>query len=139
VQNLINKLVRDRIPELIVAQGKIPVVAQLGTNDTLGMLLLLGEKAVEEAYELQRALQEFISKYEASGVDINPKLLNGEEVEEASVLNELIDYWEVCNAIKYFLGLRGNDLERRALDKNRSHGAFRDGIILLEIQDKPTS
>ncbi len=95
-----NKLVRDRIPEIIRADGKNPVT-HIITEDQ-EYLEKLYEKDIEESEELRQ----------------NPSL------------EELVDKLEVLLAIGKVLGFSPEDIEQARLKKADERGAFNKRIFL---------
>ena len=100
-----NKLVRDRIPEIIEKEGKIAKI-DFAKDDNL-YLDLLSKKLVEES-------QEFA--------------LNKDD-------NELADILEVLLAILHFKKLSFTGLEKIRLKKNAERGGFQKRIILLSTNE----
>ncbi|MCD1295204.1 hypothetical protein CUJ83_09360 [Methanocella sp. CWC-04] len=96
-----NKLVRDRIPEIMRASGKSPHVKRL---DGPGLKKALKEKLVEEAIELKDA----------------------ENIKE-----ELADVLEVLDAIMENYSLDINEIERIKDMKRREKGGFKEGYFLM--------
>ncbi len=99
------KLVRDRIPEIIRAEGRQPVVEVLAADERRGALLA---KLVEEAAE-------------AAGAD-------GDGLAE-----ELADVLEVVRALAAELGLSLADVTERADRKRAARGGFQDGLFLVRV------
>jgi predicted house-cleaning noncanonical NTP pyrophosphatase (MazG superfamily) len=98
-----NKLVRDRIPEIITAAGERPVTRVL---DQAAYQAALWEKLTEEANEAHQA---------------SPDQLAG----------ELADILEVLQAIAQAHGLPWDHVFTTAATKRAARGAF-DGRIFLE-------
>ncbi|MEV0756128.1 nucleoside triphosphate pyrophosphohydrolase [Streptosporangium sp. NPDC050280] len=94
---------RDRIPEIIRAHGREPVVTVLGEADYRAALL---EKLFEEAAELR-------------------------EAPAAGVAEEIADVLEVLRAIAALHGHEWADIEKIADVKRAERGAF-IGRIYLE-------
>jgi predicted house-cleaning noncanonical NTP pyrophosphatase (MazG superfamily) len=90
------KLVRDRIPEIIAAEGRTARVRVLDDEAYDAALL---DKLVEEAHELRNA-------------DLERRL------------SEAADVYEVLLAILSRQGLRAADLEGAAMEKRETRGAF---------------
>jgi len=101
-----NKLVRDRIPEIIEADGHHPVTHVLDGDDFRTALLA---KLVEEAHEAQSA-----------------------SVDEFA--GELADVWEVIQALMCTSHLSCQELERVAAAKRGERGSF-DRRIFLEYTE----
>jgi predicted house-cleaning noncanonical NTP pyrophosphatase (MazG superfamily) len=92
----VGKLVRDRIPELIRADGRTP---QIRTLDADEYLLALLDKLVEEANELRDA-------------------------EPSQQIEELADVYEVIRALVVRLDLDIAEVVAVADDKCTSRGGF---------------
>lgn len=103
---LYGKLVRDRIPELIEAQGKIPVIRILRHDD-------------EYRECLQQKLREEVDEYIASG-----------EIEE------LADVFEVILALLDIEGRTIAELEQARIRKRRERGGFDGRLYLIGVQDQ---
>ena len=95
-----DKLVRDRILEIIRKNGETPVYRKLEDNDEYLRALL--EKDVEEGLELAE----------------NP------------CLEELADKLEVLYAIADVLGISHEELEAARAQKALERGAFKDRLFL---------
>lgn len=96
------KLVRDRIPEIIEASGRTPVVRVLDSASYEAALL---DKLLEEAQELQEATPE-------------------DRLEEAA------DVYEVLLAIAELIGVEIRRVAERADVKRAERGGFRDRLWL---------
>ena len=106
-----NKLVRDRIPEIIRSTGQQPVTRVLNQGDYQAALL---EKLAEETREARQA-----------------------SVEELPA--ELADVLEVLQAIANAHGLAWDQVVATAARKRTDRGAF-DGRIFLEyVEEFPAS
>ncbi len=99
------KLVRDRIPEIIRADGRRPVVEVLPTEQRRGALL---DKLLEEASEAADA-------------------------DDAHLVEELADVLEVVRALAVTAGLDLDDVLELADRKRAERGGFDDGLFLLEV------
>jgi predicted house-cleaning noncanonical NTP pyrophosphatase (MazG superfamily) len=97
------KLVRDRIPDIIRAQGRTPVVEHLAAEERRGALLA---KLVEEA---------------------------AEAAEDQDLAEELADVLEVVRALAAALGLSLEELTELADRKKAARGGFEDGVFLVEV------
>ncbi|MFF5108099.1 hypothetical protein [Streptosporangium sp. NPDC000509] len=93
---------RDRIPEIIRAHGREPVVTVLGDADYRAALL---EKLFEEAAELR-------------------------EAPAAEVAEEIADVLEVLRAVAHIHGYEWWDIEKVAETKRAERGAFLGRIYL---------
>jgi predicted house-cleaning noncanonical NTP pyrophosphatase (MazG superfamily) len=98
-----NKLVRDRIPEIIAADGHTPAVRVLAEAEYRQALLA---KLGEEALELAAASS------------------------EEEHLGELADLQEVVNALTESYGFSPNRVQDAAAKKRRARGGFRRQLFL---------
>ncbi len=101
-----NKLVRDRIPEIIKADGKTPYTHILEEEEYIQRLK---EKAVEESEELKEAKTK-------------------DEVTE-----EIIDLYEIIDSLIDMLGLDKEEILKNQLEKAKKRGSFRDKIFLEKV------
>ncbi len=97
------KLVRDKIPDLISADGRTPVVEVLPASERQRALL---EKLTEEAAEAVKASDEDLPE-------------------------ELADVVEVLRALASGLGLSWDDIMNLADDKRDRRGGFEQGLFLV--------
>lgn len=100
------KLVRDRIPNLIRADGRTPV---LHVADDAEFLAALKAKVVEEAEELR----------DATGV-----------VER----EEVADVLEVLRAYATAIGMSWEEVERKAAAKAAARGSFTQRIVVDRVE-----
>lgn len=100
-----NKLVRDKIPEIIRERGERIETIRL-TGDAL--VTALRQKLVEEAFEALDA---------SSGDDL---------------IGELADIQEVLLALASVLNITPSSLEQERLRKRKRRGGFEDGLMLLK-------
>lgn len=105
------KLVRDRIPDIIRAEGRHPVIEVLAADERRGALLA---KLVEEAAEVADA-------------------------EPGELAEELADVVEVVRALAAQLGLSLPDVVELADRKKAARGGFDDGVFLVEVVEGATS
>ncbi len=103
-----NKLVRDRIPEII---------ANSGSSYTSRIL-----DDAEYRVELRTKLQEEVGEYLAAQTD-------GEAVEE------LADIMELLHAMAESHGVTVDELEQVRAEKAAKRGGFKERIYLIEVQD----
>lgn len=94
------KLVRDKIPEIIEADGQTPVIRTLGTAEFRRALL---EKLVEEATEL---------------------------LESDGDVGERADVAEVLEALDEVLGYTGDEIASVKIKKFEKRGGFSEKIYL---------
>lgn len=102
-----HKLVRDNIPEIIIANGKIPITRVLSDSE---YELALIDKVVEEARELAQA----------------------DTTEEME--GEIIDLEEVLDALKNFVSSKEH-LEEARTKKAKERGGFGKRIFLERVED----
>ena len=100
-----NKLIRDKIPEIIESSGKKAIVKKIQDEELLN---LLNKKLFEE-----------LKEYEESG-----------EVEE------LADLVEVVQAILDYKNVSIEDFNKIRAKKNESRGAFKEGLLLIEVVEE---
>jgi predicted house-cleaning noncanonical NTP pyrophosphatase (MazG superfamily) len=103
-----NKLVRDRIPEIIEQTGKTYKVRQLSTKE---FQRALSEKLIEE-----------MNEYKAAKTD-----------EES--LEELADVLEVIYSLASLHGSSPVQLETLRKQKVEKRGGFEKGLFLIEVED----
>jgi predicted house-cleaning noncanonical NTP pyrophosphatase (MazG superfamily) len=102
-----DKLVRDRIPEIVERAGKRPIFRTL---DATAYRLALREKLVEEAREVAAA-------------------------SDAERLDEFADLAEVLDAALAAHGIGAEDLRRRREARNAERGGFAGRIYLESVED----
>lgn len=102
-----HKLVRDRIPEIIAASGRVPVVRRLDPVEARSALLA---KLAEEAEELRGA-------------------------EAPDVPGELADLLEVVRALAMEYDVPWEQLVAVADEKAEQRGPFQQRLFLVEVSD----
>jgi predicted house-cleaning noncanonical NTP pyrophosphatase (MazG superfamily) len=100
-----NKLVRDRIPEIISASGKHCEVQIIEDNNQV--IELLEKKLLEELNEYQ--------------VDRN--------------IEEIADMVEVLFSLGERLGTKREELLRIVIGKSRERGGFNQGVFLVSVTE----
>ncbi|KIL37311.1 phosphoribosyl-ATP pyrophosphohydrolase [Cohnella kolymensis] len=103
-----NKLVRDRIPEIIAQSGKSSSLRTLEQD--------------EYVLELQRKLGEETTEYLAAAND-------------QAALEELADILEVLHSLTESHGFTVEELERVRAAKAEQRGRFNDRMYLVEVHD----
>lgn len=103
-----NKLVRDRIPEIIEESGKKCHFRVLEDQEYLK--------------ELQKKLREEMDEYFSCQTD-----------EEA--LEELADILEIIHALTTYHGYSVKELEEVRLQKAQARGGFKKKIFLVQVED----
>ncbi len=103
-----DKLVRDRIPEIVSASGLVPVTRTLGEREYIAALRA---KVAEEAAELADASDE-------------------------ELVNELADLQEACDALGTALQIAPEDVRRAREERARSRGLFEKRTFLIETHPR---
>lgn len=104
-----HKLVRDRIPEIIEAEGRRPVVEVLPAADYRAALL---DKLSEETAELAAA------------------------PDAGAYVDELADVVEVVRSLAEESGTTLGDVVARADAKARARGRFESRLLLVRVLDE---
>lgn len=104
-----NKLVRDRIPEIIEQDGNKTVTRILSEDEYL--------------LEIKHKMHEELIEYE-------------EAAEDADQLEELADLLELVHAAAAVLGATPAELEELRAEKAAQRGGFSDRIYLVEVHDE---
>ena len=104
-----NKLVRDKIPQIIKDSGKTPITK------------ILNEK--EYITELRKKSQEELQEY-----------LTAETDQEA--LEELADLLEIIHALAKVHGSTIEEVDKIRVEKAAKRGGFSDKVFLIEVQDE---
>lgn len=99
-----DKLIRDRIPEIMDSKGKKYIMRQTDTD-------------MEKDSYLRKKLQEEVNEF----------------LEKPSI-EELADIKEVILALADSLGYIPEELEFVRMNKRNAHGGFEHGFILEEVQ-----
>jgi predicted house-cleaning noncanonical NTP pyrophosphatase (MazG superfamily) len=105
-----NKLVRDRVPDLIRQRGERVTTARLNEE---AAERALRQKLVEEAYEL----------------------LDAKDL--GAVRGEIADIKEIIEALMKRLKASGRDVNEEQKRKRRQLGGFQKGIVLVETESQP--
>ncbi|MEC5425307.1 nucleoside triphosphate pyrophosphohydrolase [Virgibacillus sp. C22-A2] len=103
-----NKLVRDRIPEIIEKSGK-----ELKTETLDHDRYIL---------ELKKKLNEEVEEYQTASTN-------------ADALEELADVLELMNALIRIHGSSVEEVEKIRADKAAKRGGFDEKIFLIEVED----
>lgn len=103
-----NKLIRDRIPEIIKQSGKKFTTKIL--NET------------EYVIELKKKLNEEVEEYQ-----------NANSSNEA--LEELADILELMHSLAIIHGANINEVEKIRQEKALKRGGFNEKIFLIEVED----
>lgn len=103
-----NKLVRDRIPQIIEASGKTCTTRVLAPSEHLGEIKT---KMQEEALEFLKAAN------------------------EKDAIEELADILELVHAALQVYGVSYDELEAVRQQKKDKRGGFAEGVYLIEVED----
>ena len=101
-----NKLVRDKIPEIIISKGATPKTSIL---DDSNFRKKLKEKLIEEAQEVVE--------------------------EEKDILNELADVLELIKSIGREYNIEFNEIEKKQIEKSTERGGFLKKILLEWVEE----
>ena len=107
-RKIYNKLVRDRIPEIIESKGGTPKYSVLSANDYSSALQ---EKLIEEARELREA------------------------GEKEDILSELSDVAEIIRSIVKNSGFTMEEVEARREKKYAERGGFEKALFLEYVDE----
>ena len=116
-----NKLVRDKIPNILIKKGKsFKCHAVTGTE----LQTALSCKVLEEAKEVNEAAQNFVIK----GENIN--IGNPPNARKNQLVGELADLMEVTFALMKALNISADTVNKEMDYKANTRGKFNDGIYL---------
>ena len=101
-----NKLVRDRIPEILLSREIEIQTRMLQPHEKVNYLK---EKVLEEAHELRESHSVF------------------------EIIEELVDVWEAMESLKRVLQITPQEFEKKKIDKKEKRGGFEEGICLEKI------
>lgn len=108
MKKIYNKLVRDKIPEIIRADDAEPTVRELDEQD---YIVALKDKFTEEVEEMLETK-------------------NGEEL-----LEELADIYELIRTLSAVKDSSIKEIERSAKEKRRLRGGFQERIFLETVEE----
>ncbi|MGG0238111.1 nucleoside triphosphate pyrophosphohydrolase [Bacillus rhizoplanae] len=103
-----NKLVRDRIPEIIESNGKTCTTRTLNEKEYIE--------------EICKKTQEELAEY-----------VEAETPEHK--LEELADLLELLNALAQYEGVTLEDVEKVRKEKAEKRGGFQERVFLIEVSD----
>lgn len=103
-----NKLVRDKIPQIIEASGKTCTTRNLAPREHLGEIK---NKMQEEVLEFQQAAN------------------------EKDAIEELADILELVHSALDVYGVSYEELEAVRQQKKDKRGGFAEGVYLIEVED----
>lgn len=121
-----NKLVRDKVPNIIIGKS-YPFKARKCTDDEFP--IELGNKLIEESNEVKEAINKYLTSEEKDNPEVKEKLLN-------NIIEELVDLKEVEATIQKLFYISADSINTVANLKRGSKGSFEDKIF-LEWVEKP--
>lgn len=121
-----NKLVRDKVPNIIIGKA-YPFKARKCTDDEFP--IELGNKLIEESNEVKEAINKYLTSEEKDNPEVKEKLLN-------NIIEELVDLKEVEATIQKLFYISADSINTVANLKRGSKGSFEDKIF-LEWVEKP--
>jgi len=102
-----NKLIRDRILEIIEAAGEKPYWRVLGKKEYTKEIK---KKILEEAKELTGAKK------------------------KEEIINEIVDIQELIDALSSELGLTKSEIQKQQKIKNKKRGGFKKKLFLIKTE-----
>ena len=102
-----NKLIRDKIPEIIKNAGLTPSVKVLNKKEYLKEIK---KKFIEEVKELVEAKT------------------------KKEVINEIIDIQELIDTLVYEIDLTKSELKKQQKIKNKKRGGFKKRLFLIKTE-----
>ena len=121
IMNKYDKLVRDKIPDIIKKEGSHPCFVKLTDMKDTSFSKYLHDKLNEELNEYKIAKDDYLCISFSSS---NEEKTHDKEIEE------LVDVVEVIYAISETLGVSTEEFEKRRLEKLEKCGGFKDRTIL---------
>lgn len=109
MKKIYNKLVRDKIPEIIKADGGEPKVRFLNDQEFIAALL---EKLKEEAEELTKA-----------------------QADKQELIKEIGDVYEVIEAIMDYYKIERGEVIKLKNDRKIKRGGFKEKIFLESVNE----
>lgn len=109
---MLPKLVRDKIPKCIVADGKIPVCEFV---DDTNVQPYIFNKIREEVAELH---------YECTTIDLD----------KDKIIDEFADVLTVLEKLARTYNITEHELAAAIIAKKETHGGYDDNIILMDIK-----
>ena len=116
-----NKLVRDKIPNILIKQGK---AFKCHTVTGQELQAALSCKVLEEAKEVNEAALNFVIKGE------NTNIGNPPNARKNQLVGELADLMESTFALMKALNISANTVKKEMDYKANTKGKFNDGIYL---------
>lgn len=116
-----NKLVRDKIPNILIKQGKA-----FKCRTVTGQELQIASscKVLEEAKEVNEAAQNFVIKGE------NTNIGNPPNARKNQLVRELADLMEATFALMKVFNISADTVKKEMDYKANTRGKFNDGIYL---------
>lgn len=116
-----NKLVRDKIPNILIKQGKA-----FKCHTVTGQELQIASscKVLEEAKEVNEAAQNFVIKGE------NTNIGNPPNARKNQLVGELADLMEATFALMKVFNISADTVKKEMDYKANTRGKFNDGIYL---------
>ena len=109
MKKVFNKLIRDRIPEIIIAAGEAPKIRKLGKEE---FRFELKRKVLEEAKEMERAES------------------------KKDILNEIVDIQELLDWLAKEFKMNRQQIKKLQTEKNKKRGSFKKQLFLIETKTR---
>ena len=116
-----NKLVRDKIPNILIKKGK---AFKCHTVTGQELQIALSCKVLEEAKEVNEAAQNFAIKGE------NTNIGNPPNTHRNQLIGELADLMEATFALMKAFNISTDAVKKEMAYKSNTRGKFNDGIYL---------
>ena len=116
-----NKLVRDKIPNILIKKGK---AFKCHTVTGQELQIALSCKVLEEAKEVNEAAQNFVIKGE------NANIGNPPNARKNQLVGELADLMEATFALMKAFNISADTVKKEMDYKANTRGKFNDGIYL---------
>ena len=116
-----NKLVRDKIPNILIKKGK---AFKCHTVTGQELQIALSCKVLEEAKEVNEAAQDFAIKGE------NTNIGNPPNARKNQLIGELADLMETTFALMKAFNISADTVKKEMVYKSNTRGKFNDGIYL---------
>lgn len=116
-----NKLVRDKIPNILIKQGK---AFKCHTVTGQELQIALSCKVLEEAKEVNEAAQNLVIKGE------NANIGNPPNARKNQLVRELADLMEATFALMKAFNISADTVKKEMDYKANTRGKFNDGIYL---------
>lgn len=116
-----NKLVRDKIPNILIKKGK---AFKCHTVTDQELQIALSCKVLEEAKEVNEAAQNFVIKGE------NTNIGNPPNARKNQLIGELADLMESTFALMKAFNISADTVKKEMDYKANTRGKFNDGIYL---------